>query len=85
MDEDTVVFVFGDHGMTTSGDHGGETELETTAALIVFTPSPLFPPIQVYTRVLYTLKHVTLLASERKMYFNGFLCIELQYVNVPYA
>ena len=47
--EDTIVFVFGDHGMTVSGDHGGETELETTAALLVFTPYPLFPPLQVHT------------------------------------
>ena len=45
--EDTVVFVFGDHGMTVTGDHGGETELETTAALLVYTPTPLFPPVQV--------------------------------------
>ena len=47
--EETIVFVFGDHGMTVTGDHGGETELETTAALLVYTPTPLFPPVQVYT------------------------------------
>ena len=47
MDEESIVFVFGDHGMTVSGDHGGETELETTAALLVYTPTPLFPPVQV--------------------------------------
>lgn len=49
VDEDTIVFVFGDHGMTVTGDHGGETELETTAALLVYTPTPLFPPMQVST------------------------------------
>ena len=54
--EDTIVFVFGDHGMTESGDHGGETELETTAALLVYTPSPLFPPHQV---CYYTIIHPT--------------------------
>ena len=42
--EETVVFVFGDHGMTVSGDHGGETEMETTAGLLVYTPQPLFTP-----------------------------------------
>lgn len=47
--EETIVFVFGDHGMTVTGDHGGETELETTAALLVYTPTPLFPPMQVST------------------------------------
>ena len=49
--EESIVFVFGDHGMTVSGDHGGETELETTAALLVYTPTPLFPPVQVYIHV----------------------------------
>ena len=49
VDEETIVFVFGDHGMTVTGDHGGETELETTAALLVYTPTPLFPPMQVST------------------------------------
>lgn len=48
VDEESIVFVFGDHGMTVSGDHGGETELETTAALIIYTPKPLFSPVQVY-------------------------------------
>ena len=47
VDEESIVFVFGDHGMTVTGDHGGETELETTAALLVYTPTPIFPPIQV--------------------------------------
>ena len=44
---DTIVFVFGDHGMTSSGDHGGETSLETDAALLIYSPIPLFHPDQV--------------------------------------
>ena len=47
VDNDTVVFMFGDHGMTETGDHGGETELETDAALIIYTPRPIFDPTQV--------------------------------------
>jgi len=47
VDDDTIVFVFGDHGMTTTGDHGGETALETDAALLVYTPGPYFDPRQV--------------------------------------
>ena len=42
--EDSVVFVLGDHGMTSTGDHGGETQLETEAALLVYSPTPLFHP-----------------------------------------
>lgn len=47
LDEDTVVFVFGDHGMTPTGDHGGETSLETDAALLVYSKRPLFDPSEV--------------------------------------
>ena len=49
IDNDTIVFVFGDHGMTSTGDHGGETDLETDAALLVYTPRPLFVPDEVCT------------------------------------
>lgn len=41
------MFVFGDHGMTSTGDHGGETDLETNAALLVYSPRPLFDPQEV--------------------------------------
>lgn len=47
LDEDTVVFVFGDHGMSPTGDHGGETDLEINAALLVYSPRPLFDPSEV--------------------------------------
>ena len=50
VDEDTIVFVFGDHGMTPTGDHGGETALETDAALLLYTPRALFDPAQVWYR-----------------------------------
>lgn len=35
VDEDTLLVVMGDHGMTTDGDHGGDSHLETEAALFV--------------------------------------------------
>ena len=38
VDNDTIVLAFGDHGMTISGDHGGESEHETDAALYVYAP-----------------------------------------------
>ncbi len=49
VDEETMVLVFGDHGMTSTGDHGGETELETHAALLVYSKQPLFHHQQVTT------------------------------------
>uniref|UniRef100_A0A0A9XMR5 GPI ethanolamine phosphate transferase 3 n=2 Tax=Lygus hesperus TaxID=30085 RepID=A0A0A9XMR5_LYGHE len=40
MDNRTVLFVMGDHGMTDSGDHGGESHKEVTAALVVYSKNP---------------------------------------------
>ncbi|KAI9298769.1 hypothetical protein K502DRAFT_322595 [Neoconidiobolus thromboides FSU 785] len=37
MDEDTILFVFGDHGMDMKGDHGGESNNEIEAGLIVLS------------------------------------------------
>ena len=34
--------VFGDHGMTKSGDHGGDSEDEVHAGLFVYSPTKLF-------------------------------------------
>jgi hypothetical protein len=38
MDEETILFVLGDHGMTMSGDHGGDSQDELDAALFVYSP-----------------------------------------------
>ncbi|CAN0478090.1 unnamed protein product, partial [Laminaria digitata] len=39
VDDNTVVFVLGDHGMTEDGNHGGATPEETGAALLVWSRS----------------------------------------------
>jgi len=39
LDNDTVLFVLGDHGMTSTGDHGGDSFDELDAALFVYSPS----------------------------------------------
>ncbi|XP_054842576.1 GPI ethanolamine phosphate transferase 3 [Eublepharis macularius] len=39
---DTLLLVAGDHGMTSTGDHGGESEDEVNAALFVYSKAPLF-------------------------------------------
>eukprot|EP01080_Neovahlkampfia_damariscottae_P004179 gene4179-7489_t len=38
MDNDTILMVFGDHGMTDDGNHGGESNLEIESALFVYSP-----------------------------------------------
>ena len=40
LDDDTVLFVMGDHGMTRTGDHGGDSEDEVDAALFVYSRKP---------------------------------------------
>lgn len=42
LPRDTVLLVFGDHGMTSSGDHGGDSEAELTAGLFVYSPGLKF-------------------------------------------
>ncbi|NXW92973.1 PIGO transferase, partial [Alopecoenas beccarii] len=39
---DTLLLVAGDHGMTETGDHGGDSEKEVNAALFVYSKTPLF-------------------------------------------
>ncbi|OAF69799.1 Glycosylphosphatidylinositol-anchor biosynthesis protein 7 [Intoshia linei] len=38
MDNDTILFIIGDHGMTPSGNHGGDSEDETNSALFIYSP-----------------------------------------------
>lgn len=49
LQNDTLLVVMGDHGMTDTGDHGGESQKETDAAIFLYSPSPIFsgPPSQV--------------------------------------
>lgn len=37
MDEDTTLFVIGDHGMTTTGDHGGDTLDEVNSMIFAYS------------------------------------------------
>ncbi|CAL8341477.1 unnamed protein product [Arctogadus glacialis] len=43
LQNDTLLVVMGDHGMTDTGDHGGDSQKETDAALFLYSPTPLFP------------------------------------------
>eukprot|EP00058_Branchiostoma_floridae_P010411 XP_002595899.1 hypothetical protein BRAFLDRAFT_235494 [Branchiostoma floridae] len=41
LTDDTVLFVMGDHGMTRTGDHGGDSTDEVGAALFIYSPAKL--------------------------------------------
>ncbi|GAA5904720.1 hypothetical protein JCM6882_008356 [Rhodosporidiobolus microsporus] len=45
----SLLVVVGDHGMTEGGNHGGSTEAETSAALLLASPSS--PPTQLWERI----------------------------------
>lgn len=40
LPERTLLVVAGDHGMTSTGDHGGATDLETDTALFFLSTAP---------------------------------------------
>ncbi|XP_043543817.1 GPI ethanolamine phosphate transferase 3 isoform X2 [Chiloscyllium plagiosum] len=41
LQNDTLLVVLGDHGMTNTGDHGGDSEGEVNAALFIYSTLPL--------------------------------------------
>ncbi|XP_057663664.1 GPI ethanolamine phosphate transferase 3 [Diorhabda carinulata] len=57
--EDVILFVIGDHGMTSTGDHGGESEDEVTAAMFVYS-SQILSSTDVAT---HTVKQVDLVPT----------------------
>lgn len=44
IDDDTMLLIFGDHGMTASGDHGGDSTDETEALLFAYSKQKSFVP-----------------------------------------
>ncbi len=49
MDDDTVLIVFGDHGMTNEGNHGGGSENELRS--VVFAHHKKGFPFKKYTNI----------------------------------
>ena len=49
MDDQTTLLIFGDHGMTPDGNHGGLTELEMRSALFAYQKTP-FPMYKHYNK-----------------------------------
>lgn len=41
LEKDMILFVVGDHGMTETGDHGGDSANEVEAAMFVYSTTPL--------------------------------------------
>ena len=41
LSDDTILFVMGDHGMTGTGDHGGDSQDELSAGLFVYSSTQI--------------------------------------------
>jgi len=46
IERDTLLVVIGDHGMTETGDHGGDSRLELESALFFFSKKPLYGKVK---------------------------------------
>ena len=42
LPDNSILFMFGDHGMTNEGNHGGSSILETDSGLFVYSKEPIF-------------------------------------------
>lgn len=49
LDDDTTLLIFGDHGLTPDGNHGGETTFEMASGFFAFQKTP-FPMYETYQR-----------------------------------
>lgn len=72
LQDDTLLVVLGDHGMTDNGDHGGESQKETDAAIFLYSPSPLFhsPPSLVRRRKRLLCSHSSFSGMRSKIEFK---------------
>jgi len=46
LPDDCILFVMGDHGMTSTGDHGGDSAEELSAALFVYSKKTFLKPLK---------------------------------------
>ena len=60
IDNDTVLFVMGDHGMTLSGDHGGDSENEVMAGLFVYSKEEVFSKAKIQSDILPQISQIDL-------------------------
>ena len=58
IDQETVVYVMGDHGMDPKGDHGGDSENELNAGLFIYSKKPLYDQNESWNQVLEALKQM---------------------------
>lgn len=56
VDEETVVYVMGDHGMDAKGDHGGDSEDELNSGLFVYSKTPLLEKDETWDRIMARLE-----------------------------
>ena len=78
MDDDTTLVIFGDHGMTEDGSHGGSTNLEMHTVLFSYQKKP-FPMGKKYRAM-----HEQFAKMDRSMKQVDVAAIGSMILNVPY-
>ncbi|XP_065672440.1 GPI ethanolamine phosphate transferase 3 isoform X2 [Hydra vulgaris] len=63
IDNDTILFVMGDHGMTITGDHGGDSGDEVMAGLFAYSKRSIFKPSQLNGQHLPTVSQIDLVPT----------------------
>lgn len=61
LSDKDLLIVLGDHGMTSTGDHGGDSDDETHAGLLVFSPSQNFDSLPGHIRQIDLVPTISLL------------------------
>ena len=81
MDNDTTLVVYGDHGMTEEGSHGGNSELEMRTALFAYQKEP-FPFAKKYRELHH---HFGLIDNVIKQVDLAAIGAELTNVPTPFS
>ncbi|XP_014781790.1 GPI ethanolamine phosphate transferase 3 isoform X1 [Octopus bimaculoides] len=64
MKDDTILFLFGDHGMTDTGDHGGDSKDEIESGLFIYSPSRLrYPPSKTSTSAIPSIAQIDIVPT----------------------
>ncbi|XP_071965885.1 GPI ethanolamine phosphate transferase 3-like [Antedon mediterranea] len=63
LDNDTILLIFGDHGMTGTGDHGGDSDDELKAGLFFYSKKDLRMPTKTEMNTFQTISQIDLVPS----------------------
>ena len=78
MDEETTLVIFGDHGMTEEGSHGGSSELEMHTTMFTYSKKP-FPIAKKYNAMRENFKKLDRTIKQADLAPIGAMLLNLPY------